>query len=438
MNRFTPAQLADWAGRPWCGTPFSEVAGIACDTRTLQAGTVYLALRGERVDGHAFVEEAFSKGAVGAVVDDRYEGTEGVLLRVPDTLQALHRFAAGQRSEWDGLAVGITGSVGKTTVKELCADVLAQQMPTHRTAGNRNNHIGLPLTLLDTTPEHHLAVVEIGMNHPGEIRPLAQLLRPDFAIVTDLGNAHREHFESLEEIVREKAGLLEALNEKGTALLDRDACWFDLLCGYTAARVVTLALSGDADVRGEYLPGEHLRVNGYVFELPQPGRHMARNTLRAVALGLESGLEPERIEAGLKRFSPPPMRWQRCEMAGVHFINDAYNANPLSMRAALQTFAAMEGTRHWAVLGGMHELGAVAAQEHAALGRFVDGLGLDGLIAVGEWGEALACGERSWCADDSAAAAGLLQDRAGPGDVVLIKASRGERLERVLDFFHKG
>lgn len=439
MPSFRPGELSQWVSRLWKnGMPAGEVTGVSHDTRTLRRGNLYVALRGDRFDGHEFVREAFAKGAAGALVHDDFQWTESPVLKVPDTLKGLQDLARGYRKQWTCTPVGITGSVGKTTVKEMCADILSMAGPVHRTAGNYNNHIGLPLTMLSTPNDARFGVYEIGMNHPGEIGGLAYLLQPKIGILTDICNAHREHFASLEEIAREKARLAERVPSSGMVVLDRDSEWYALIRRQTCANVVTVSLEGVADYVGRKAGFDVLNVNGFDYAMPMPGEHIMRNALRAIALGLELGLAPERIAAGLARFRPPPMRWQESDVAGIHFINDAYNANPLSMRASLRTLANLPGAgKRWAVVGGMRELGDSAEEEHAELGRFIAELALDGVVAVGEWGRKMACAQAGNVFPCAAAgdAALILKEHLRPGDRVLLKASRGERLERVLELF---
>ena len=439
MPEFRPDDFSQWVSRPWKnGLPNAPITGISKDTRTLVPGDLYIALRGEQFDGHDFVAAAFFKGAAGALVDDAFRGVDGPLLQVPDTLDGLHNLAQGYRTKWTATVVGITGSVGKTTVKEMCADVLSMNGETHRTAGNYNNHIGLPLTMLAMPETAKQGVFEIGMNQPGEIGPLSDLLQPTVGIVTDIGNAHRENFNSLEAIIREKSELVSRVPSSGTVILDSDSEGFLFMKNHTCAGVRLVSLEGVADYRGQKSGVNAMSVNGFEYTMPLPGEHTMRNALRAIALGLELGMEPSDIAEGLRKFKLPPMRWESSEVRNIHFINDAYNANPLSMRANLKTFAHLPGPgQKWAVVGGMRELGGTAEEEHADLGRFIDGLNLDGVIAVGELGQQIICkGAASFFQTlQPSDAAQILEDHLQAGDRVLLKASRGEQLERVLDYF---
>ncbi|MDH3982211.1 MAG: UDP-N-acetylmuramoyl-tripeptide--D-alanyl-D-alanine ligase [Kiritimatiellaceae bacterium] len=439
MPDFRPDELSQWVSSPWeNGMPEGTVSGISHDTRTLNPGDLYIAIRGEFFDGHTFVRHAFEKGAAGALVCNDFQWSEHPVLPVEDTLKGLQNLARGYRKTWEGIPVGITGSVGKTTVKEMCADVLSVKGETHRTAGNYNNHIGLPLTMLSMPKTAPFGIFEIGMNHPGEIRVLADLLQPQIGMITDICNAHRESFQSLKEIAREKMKLVEAVPDSGTVFLDCDSEWYAMMRDHTAARVVTLSFEGKADYIGKRTAERLLNVNGVDYVMPQPGEHIMRNALRAIALGLEQGMAPTEISKGLAKYNAPAMRWQESEVCGVHFINDAYNANPLSMRASLQTFSGipMSGKK-WAVVGGMRELGDTAEAEHAALGEFIDGLDLNGVIVVGELGQRILCKrvERSFQCLETGEAAHILKENLSEGDRVLLKASRGEQLEKVLEQF---
>jgi len=346
--------------------------------------------------------------------------------------------AGGYRKKWVGTVVGITGSVGKTTVKEMCASVLEMLGKTHRTAGNYNNHIGLPLTMLRMPQDARYGVFEIGMNQVGEIGPLSDLLQPKIGIITDVGGVHLENFKSIEEIAREKARLAEQVDCSGMVILDRDSPWYTLLRRRVLAHVVTISLEGIADYVGRKVGDGVLEVNGYKFRMPLPGEHVMRNALRAIALGLELGLKPEEVATGLGRFKLPPMRWEKSTVRDIKIINDAYNANPISMRALVQTFSNLSGYgKKWVVLGGMSELGPSSDEEHALLGQYIDGLNLDGVITVGALGKGIVChsGRPFFQCNDAEEAAVVLKENLVAGDCMLLKASRSERLEQVLERF---
>jgi UDP-N-acetylmuramyl pentapeptide synthase len=411
--QFSAAECASWGSTPWKNSDKNfPILGISHDTRTLKPGELYIAIKGATHDGHDFVAQAVEKGAAGLIVEREFPVFGNVpQLIVPDTMQALRALAAGVRRHWTGTVIGITGSVGKTTVKELIAAVLAQKGTACKTPGNWNNDIGLPLSMLAADRNADFFVFELGMNHPGEIDSLASLLQPDWAVLTDIGKAHIEFFQSLEKIAEEKAALLAHAHN---ALLDETSEWFELFRSRCKGRIVTFG------------------KEPFLFTAPLPGEHMIRNARRAAALGLELGLSPEAVQAGLSAFQPAPMRWERVLHNGIVFINDAYNANPLSMRAALTTFAGLpcEG-RRFAVLGGMRELGAQGEAEHRELGRFVDQLKLDCVITVGEAGAQIVC--NGIVGIEKPAAVDMLRSHLRSGDMVLFKASRGERIETILE-----
>lgn len=439
MPDFRAGELSQWVSQLWSnGIPERAVRGITQDTRRLRPGDLYIAIRGEHFDGHEFVHEAFRKGAVGALVHEDFEWSDNPVLKVPDTIRGLQDLARGYRKKWMGIPVGITGSVGKTTVKEMCADILSLHGDTHRTAGNYNNHIGLPLSMLAMPQKARYGVFEVGMNRPGEIGELGYLLQPKIAIITDIGNAHREQFASLEEIAREKAKLAERVPPSGLVILDRDSEWYAMMHHQITANVVSVSFEGLADYVGRHVCPGVMNVNGFDYVMPLPGEHIMRNALRAIALCLELGMKPAVISEGLRCFRNAPMRWQEEEIDGVRFVNDAYNANPLSMRAGLRTFSNLEGAgRKWVVVGGMLELGDTEAEEHAMLGKFIDELPLDGVIAVGESARLIRCEKTAQFhhCGEATDAARILKENLSEGDRVLLKASRGIRLEQVLERF---
>jgi UDP-N-acetylmuramoyl-tripeptide--D-alanyl-D-alanine ligase len=457
MPDFRPDLLAAWSGGRWMSQPPPLFRGIRADSRAVRPGDLFLALRGPRHDGHDYVQEAFARGAAGAVVcEDRAAATAscGPLLIVADTLAALQNLARGYRATLKADMIGVTGSAGKTTVKEMVAAVLAQRGPTAKTIGNWNNDIGLPLSLLEAPAGAQFGVFEVGMNHAGELRPLCDLLQPRRGIVTNIGPVHMEFFLSLEDIAREKSEVLRCLPADGTAVLDADGPFFAFLKKTTRARVLAIALCGEADYQGEVLDV----VNGdfavretatgarVVLRVAAPGRHNIVNALFAVAVGRSAGASWEQIADALAAYQAPSMRWTVVEQNGVLFINDAYNANPLSMRAALETFRKTPVTgRRWLVLGGMRELGACERAEHEALGRLVAEGEWNGLVTVGALGDligesAAANGmprDRIYICETHEKAAEVLRGALKAGDAVLLKASRGEALEKVLDLWQR-
>ena len=454
MVHFDPVELARWCAGHWQGVVPARVEGVGNDSRHIEPGQLYVALRGERLDGHRFVAEALRRGAAAALVDEHYAANIGAaqpLLVVADTGAALSDLARGHRARCRAMRVGVTGSVGKTSVKEMTADVLGRLGPVARTCGNWNNHIGLPLSLLRMQPDDRSGVFEVGMSRPGELAPLCELLRPEHGILTPIGPAHLVNFTDQAAIADEKATLLDALPAEGFAVLSVDDPWYGHLLQRVRSRLVRVSLEGrEADFNGVWDPAAQgvltvqERESGRTasYRMPLPGRYVADNALRAVALGRLCGLAPEAIAQALAGYRPPGMRWAVTSISGVDFINDAYNANPLSMRAALEAVQEQAaGRRTWLVLGGMYELGAQAHEAHRELGRFLAGRSWAGVVTFGSEGEWIADGARETglpagtqlvSCGDLAAVAEVLREQLVPGDLVLLKASRGAQLEGVL------
>ncbi len=449
MNKFDPTDLARWSEGEWCNGVPDVINGIVHDSRTTKPGRLYVALRGENHDGHAFLSDARNAGAVAGLIDQREclkTCKDLPLLCVKDTRRALLNMAAGHRSRLRGKIIGITGSAGKTSVKEMTADVLSLLGRTTRTFGNWNNDIGLPLSLLRMHTTDAFGVFEVGMNHPGELGPLCELLAPSCGIMTSIGPVHIEYFESVDAIAAEKAELLRSLDSSGMAVLGKDEKWYDYFRSQMHGRIISVSLREDADYRGVPDGPDRMRVyergsrGAYVYDLPIPGKYAMDNALRAIAIGRQHGLPHEELIEAISSYRPAEMRWARTESGGIRFINDAYNSNPLSMRAALDAFAEMETEgRKWLVLAGMYELGAMEKQAHLDAGRDVARGTWEGVIVVGDLGSLIADGAEQagfigsiYRCDCSASAARKLHEHVVPGDAVLMKASRGERLEDVL------
>jgi UDP-N-acetylmuramoyl-tripeptide--D-alanyl-D-alanine ligase len=458
MPEFDAIDIASWTGGSWAlGAPRTKISGVSIDSRALKPGQLFVAIRGERVDGHAYVAQALQSGAGAAMVQKDFASSysgPGPLLVVDDPRTALSSLAVGYRSSLSAEMVAVTGSVGKTTVKEMTADVLSTLAPTARTRGNWNNDLGLPLSLLTLERDQRYGVFEVGMNHPGELKPLCDMIRPKWGLITTIGPVHIEFFQSVRAIADEKATVFRALPPDGAAVVSRDEEWFDLLRQAARCRLLTTSLCTQADYEGKILSeseGHFVvreRATGESVELRTslPGRHVIQNALLAVAVGRGHGATWDQIASALKKFAPPPMRWSRSTVAGVTVINDAYNANPLSMRAALRTFAEVPvAGRRWVVLGGMRELGVAERDEHLALGRDAVKGSWAGFLVVGGLGRLMAEGARAEessgtdvivCSDCKEAAV-RLTERLQPGDAVLLKASRGEHLEDVLKELEK-
>jgi UDP-N-acetylmuramoyl-tripeptide--D-alanyl-D-alanine ligase len=416
-------------------------ARVVTDTRALKPGDLFVALVGEHHDAHEFLAEAAAKGAVGALVSRPVDAPIAQLL-VPDTLAALQRYAASWRRHFGGPVIGVTGSNGKTTTKQLLAAVFAARGPVLATEGNLNNHIGVPLTLCKLGREHRTAVIEMGANHPGEIALLARLARPSVGLVTQAGDAHLEGFGSREGVARAKGELFVALNG-GVAIINADDAYAQLwtqLAGDN--RIVSFGFAAHADVRAENLraaaDGSRFRLltpDGEVeVSLPLPGRHNVANALAAAAAGYALGLDTATIAQGLAQVEAPKGRVAiKTSASGARLIDDSYNANPTSLNAAMELLAREPGER-LLVLGDMAELGPEALRLHAEAGRRARALGLDGLLTLGPLSAeaAKAYGPGAQAYNDLDALIAALRGRLAAGSTALVKGSRSARMERVV------
>ena len=429
--------------RAWLGLSAQGASGTArgcsIDSRSVREGDLFFAIRGPSNDGHDYVPEALAKGAVAAVVQLHYRG-KGPLLRVEDTSLALGRLAAEARRAWGGTVIAVTGSSGKTTTKDIIAALLQNILPVAKSQGNFNNEYGLPLSLLRIPDPVHTAVVEIGINRVGEMRPLGEIAAPDVSVVTNVGTAHVGNFASVEEIAAEKGRLVEALAPKGTAVLnaddDRVAAFRDSHHG----KVVTYGIERSADLRAEHVEllgadGARFRLNGHPMHSPLAGRHNVYNVLAAVGAAAAVGVGPERLGGALRGLQPTSMRGSVRQIAGITFIDDCYNASPPAMEAMLEVLRGTPASRRIAVLGEMRELGARSRELHRRVGTAVGRSGIDHLVAVaGDAAEiAAASGIPAEFHTSPESAAAALAGMLRQGDAVLFKASRGVRLERARD-----
>ncbi|HEV3270945.1 MAG TPA: UDP-N-acetylmuramoyl-tripeptide--D-alanyl-D-alanine ligase [Candidatus Methylacidiphilales bacterium] len=461
MRRCTLEEVARFSGgRLIRGDPSLSVDRLHTDTRTLLAGDCFVALQGDRFDGHAFVPQVKGRGAVAALVSHGLDpadlpGDLG-LVEVPDTLEALQRFAANYRQLLSVRTIGVTGSSGKTSTKELIASVLRVRFKTKATEGNLNNHIGVPLTLIRLDEDDEYGVVEMGMNHPGELAPLVKMTAPEIGVISSIGPAHIEFFSDQAAIAAEKAELIAALPPEGLAVLNADDEWSRRVANRTHARVVWVGDHPDSSWRAQDLQiaadglSFLLRHNGSAatVRLPVMNRVMAANALLAAAVGRECGLTMDEIARGLEAVRLPGARMQVLNAhgsqaaSGPWIINDSYNANPDSMKAALTALGEFPGAiRRLAVLGSMGELGRHAAELHREVGEFAARRGLEFLIAVGPHAEACAKGameaglsrNRIVAALDAEEAAVALKPLLREGDAVLVKGSHFMGLERLVN-----
>ncbi len=432
-----------------------SLSGVSTDSRHIEPGELFVALRGERFDGHDFVEDVLQRGAAAAMVDrrwaDAHQRADLPLLVVDDTRQALGRLAGHWRRRFSIPLIGVTGSNGKTTVKEMCASILRAQARRDgfaadavlATRGNLNNDIGLPLTLLSLREGHRSAVVEMGMNRPGEIAWLAGLAQPTVAIVTNAQRAHLEGVGSLQEIAEEKGAIYGGLGPEGVAVVNADdphaGYWRELNAG---RRILSFGLDEAADVTGCCT----LRGMGAVLDLvtPQgevtvdlkvPGAHNVRNALGAAAAGLAAGASLEAVVEGLAAFTGTRGRLQRGPgLSGSTILDDTYNANPDSVRAAIDVLAATPG-RKVLVLGDMGEIGGTSAQIHDEIGGYAKSKGIDALHALGDMSAVAArsFGEGGHHHRTVEALIEAVTRVLAEETVVLVKGSRFMRMERVAD-----
>src|SRR5580698_6898197 len=392
------------------------------DSRTIGPGQLFFAVKGERLDGHDYVASALEKGAVAAVVrkDHLYRyPSHAQLLPVEDTLVALQTLATAVRRLWAKPLVGVTGSAGKTTTKEAIAHVLSTKFRVLKSEGNFNNHFGLPLMLLKLEPEHDLAVIEMGMSHAGEIRALAKIAQPEVGVVTNVAPVHLEFFDSLAGIARAKYELVESLPASGTAVLNADDEYVSQFGRDFKGKVVMYGMRATAEVRAENVQSKG--AEGVEFEvvigdarerakLPLVGEHNVSNALAAVAVGLERGLTLAEAVGALATLAPADKRGEVLQVGNITVINDCYNSNPKALEAMVDALAAMAARRRIVVAGEMLELGPAGEEMHRQAGQHIAGKKIDVLLGV----------------------RGLAQE-GRDGDLVLLKASRGVKLEKALE-----
>jgi len=429
------------AGNP----PPLPVTGWSVDTRTQNPGDLYFALRGPNHDGHSFVASATARGAAGVVVE-RTTGAPNELV-VNDTLVALQELAAWARAKWGGTVVGVTGSAGKTTTKDAIAHLLAVELPVGKTAGNLNNHVGVPLSILLLPDGCRAAVLEMGMNHAGEVRALAAIAKPDVGVVTNVGYAHAEYFDSIEGVAAAKRELIEALPPAGVAVLNADDPRVLKFREAHPGRSVTFGFSERAEVRAETAEygadGACFRAEGVDFETELHGRHAVMNLLAAIAVARVFGIAPDRLREPVRTFAAGKMRGQRSQHNGVVVWNDCYNSNPEAAQSMIDVLRQTPAATRIAVLGEMLELGRAAEELHRQVGRYAAGHGADWLIGIGGHARsmveaAVAAGlprGRAQFFEDPAEAGEFARRTAQPGDAVLFKGSRGVRVERAMERF---
>jgi len=439
------------------GQPETNIENVCTDSRAAKAGDVFFAIKGEKFDGHEFVGEVAAKAVAAVVVEKskiqslRSKVPAGTgLLVVDDVRIALGKLAAAYRRQFEIPLIAVGGSNGKTTTKELVASVLRQKFTALWSEASFNNDIGVPMTLLRLDRTHQAAVLEAGTNHPGELAPLVKMIASKFGIITSIGREHLEFFGDVAGVAQEEGAVAELLPADGTLFLNGDSEWADRIAARTKARVVRVGTGEKSDWRAKKI---RLDKNGVTFQVECTkdnfggeyrvnllGKHQVTNALLAAAAGAELGLSRAEIQAGLAECQPQKMRMQFWEAHGVRVLDDAYNANADSMRAALETLCGipLQG-RRVAILGDMAELGAQGEAAHAEIGRLAAELKIGQLFTVGKNSIATAKAARAAGLTrviefaDVEAAVKAVKNFLKPGDVVLLKASRSSRLERIAE-----
>ena len=435
------AQVADNLNAEVVGAD-ARFMRVSTDTRTLQPGDLFVALVGEHFDGHDYVEAAHRKGAIAAMVSRRVE-TDLPLLMVPDTRISLGAMASFWRKQFSIPVAAVTGSNGKTTVKEMIAAIMRQKTAVLATQGNLNNDIGVPLTLLRMQDEHGAAVIELGANHIGEIQYLSGLTRPNVAVITNAASAHLEGFGNLEGVARGKGEIFSGLDLHGVAVINADddfaPYWLSLTEQYQR---ILFGLQLDADVTADWQPREngtqmllHTPFGEAELLLPLPGRHNVMNALAATAVSLATGADPDHVVAGLSTLHTVKGRLQVVAgLPGMRILNDTYNANPTSLEVALEVLQQAPGHR-WLVLGDMGELGAESAVVHGRCGMMARDYGVERLYALGELSRnaVSAFGEGAyWFESVEQLLQQIRKDWKGTGSI-LVKGSRVMRMERIVE-----
>ncbi len=459
MKPLAFGQMAEWSGAELLqGNPERYARRVCTDSRQVGPGDLFIALKGEHFDGNDYVTAAVQGGAVGVVVSRLPE--EGSLppdigvFKTEDTLEAFQQLASRYRASLNCQMVAVTGSSGKTSTKEMIATVLSEKYTVHKTRGNLNNHIGVPATMIEMEETHQWAVVEIGMNQPGEIRKLAELAAPDIAVITNIGWAHIEAFSSREDIAREKCDILRPLRPEGYAVINIEDPFLQKAQEMTRAQIRRVGESSDCHVCFRDVVLEEgkmrFRLEGEGFSLdtmiPYPGVHMVENAVLAAEVGLLAGVAPEAIVAGLAKVEFPSGRLALYPWDDGVLLDDTYNANPDSMAAAFRSLSLVRGEgRKVALLGCMAELGAFSEELHAWVGARLAGEMFQAVYCTGDKADTLCdAAHRAGlerihcraCSSNEALADAYLEDHR-PGDRVLVKGSRAQKMEEVVERLRK-
>jgi len=436
-----------------------EILGVSTDSRSIQAGNLFIPIKGEKFDGHSYINNALENGAIGTLTqqdlfcedgyEDKYDNK--IIIRVKDTLKALRDIAVYYRQKFAIPFIGITGSVGKTSTKDMIARVMEQEYIVLKTQGNFNNEIGVPLTIFNLDDTYQAAVVEMGMSAIGEISRLTSIVRPKVAVITNVGISHIEKLGSRQNILKAKMEIFEGLSRDGLIVLNGDDNLLYGLKGFLNFRTVYYGMDEGLDYQAYNIQnaGEagiyfdiNIKNSEYKIHVPLPGVHNVYNALAAIAVGVEMGIEMEYIIKGISEFVSGKMRLNIIKSNGIKLINDAYNANPQSMEAALRVLKDVgDIRRRIAVLGDMFELGDWEKNAHVEIGRLAFNLGIDYIIAVGKNAAyiaegALAAGAPSQNVkhfSNNKTAIEFLKPFIAEGDAILVKGSRGMKMEEIVE-----
>lgn len=451
MRNMTPRRIAEVCGGVYHGTEEAgnrEVSSITTDSRQAADGCLFVAVKGERVDGHSFIPSVFEQGALCVISERELEDAAGAWIQVESSLQAVKDMAEFYRQQLDIRVVGITGSVGKTSTKEVIASVLAEKYKVLKTLGNFNNELGLPLTVFRLREEHQVAVLEMGISDFGEMHRLSKIARPDVCVMTNIGQCHLENLKDRDGILRAKSEIFDYLSEKGAVILNGDDDKLSTIKEVKGIRPVFFGVESGREIYADEikprgLKGIQCRVHAgeesFSVQIPIPGRHMVLNALAATAVGITMGLNVEQIKAGIEKLQSLGGRFHIIEKGGMFIIDDCYNANPVSMKASLDVLRDAEH-RKVAILGDMFELGENAAELHAGVGCHAAKNEIDLLICVGEASRHMAeaafqtggCGEVLQV-PTLASLLEVLPKLVQADDTILVKASHGMHFEKVVE-----
>lgn len=431
----------------------TEFSNITTDSRKINIGDFFIPLVGEKFDGHDYIVPSFEQGVSGCLTQKDTSGHEGkVVIRVDDTLCALRKLSAYYRQRFNIPFVGITGSVGKTSTKDMVSGVLSKKFNVLKTQGNFNNEIGVPLTVFNIEASHEAAVVEMGMSGFGEISRLTSIVRPDIAVITNIGLSHLEKLGSRQNILRAKMEIFEGLKTNGLVILNGDDNLLNGLKDLLNFRTVFYGMEDGLDYQaynissqGEMGTSFELAIGNYSYKVhvPVPGIHNIHNALAAIAVGIELKIPVDDIIKGIGEFSPSKMRLNIIDLNGIKIINDAYNASPHSMEAAINVLkdVAKDNDRTIAVLGDMLELGDITVKAHREVGKYAVSKNVNYVVAVGEKGKDIADGaleagaaeDRVFHFRDNSEAGKFLLDFTKTGDVLVVKGSRGMKMEEIVN-----